>query len=105
MLGSEKVLRFAAVAKDISAENCVQNIPSREWKHIPPKGKFGKSSTQNDIFGGICDRSLEGILFPSIWPNLIYFTNMDFPEMRKFPSPNHHLGVKTRVFCRYNLTF
>ena len=23
-------------------------------------GKFGKSSTQNAIFGGICDRSLEG---------------------------------------------
>ena len=28
-------------------------VPSRERSHIPPKGKLGKSSTQNAIFGGI----------------------------------------------------
>ena len=60
--------------------------------NISHLGKFGKSSTQNAIFGGICDRSLEGILFPSIWPNLIYFTNMDFPEMRKCSLPKPPFG-------------
>ena len=35
-------------------------IPSRQRCHIPPNGKFGKSSTQNAIFGGYVS-SLEGI--------------------------------------------
>ena len=39
------------------------DLPSREQIHSPPNGKFGTSSTQNAIFGGICDRSLEGMLF------------------------------------------
>ena len=38
------------------------DLPSRERIHSPPNGKFGKSSTQNAMFGGICDRSLEGML-------------------------------------------
>jgi len=29
-----------------------EKLPSREWIHIPPNGKFGKSSTQNANFGG-----------------------------------------------------
>ena len=36
-------------------------LPSREWIHIPPNGKLGKSSTSKCHFWGICDRSLEGI--------------------------------------------
>jgi len=31
-----------------------KTIPSREWIHIPPNGKFGKSSAQNAHFWGIC---------------------------------------------------
>ena len=29
-----------------------RNTPPWEWIHIPPKGKFGKSSTQNAILRG-----------------------------------------------------
>ena len=29
-----------------------KGLPSREWKHIPPNGKFGKSSSQRCHFGG-----------------------------------------------------
>ena len=36
-----------------------EKIPSRGWIHIPPNRKFGKSSTQNPIFGGYVS-SLEG---------------------------------------------
>ena len=35
--------------------------------HISHLGKFGKSSTQNAIFGGICDRSLEGISIVDVY--------------------------------------
>ena len=36
-------------------------LPSREWIHIPPNGKFGKSSSSKcHFFGGICFFSLEG---------------------------------------------
>ena len=34
---------------------------------------------------------------------LQYFTHLDFPEIRKFPLLNHHLGQKL-VWGRYNLT-
>ena len=35
--------------------------------NISHLGKFGKSSTQNAIFGGICDRSLEGISIVDVY--------------------------------------
>ena len=35
-------------------------VPSREWIHIPPNGKFGKSSTQNAHFLGGYVSFLEG---------------------------------------------
>ena len=38
-------------------------LPSRKFSHIPPNGKFGKSSTSKwTLKKGICDRSQEGSL-------------------------------------------
>ena len=48
-------------------------------KHIPPKGKFGKSSTQTCISNGICDRSQEGVCCwkkgMCSWISLLALTN------------------------------
>ena len=41
--------------------------PPGDLSHIPPKGKFGKSSTQNAIFRGICIRSLEGNMYTYVF--------------------------------------
>ena len=38
------------------------NYPPGDGSHIPPKGKLGKSSTQNAMFGGYVS-SLEGMLY------------------------------------------
>jgi len=35
-------------------ETSTQIIPCREWIHIPPTLRKGKSSTQKAIFWGIC---------------------------------------------------
>ena len=48
----------------------------------------------------------DGMVAPTnanIWPNY-NFTNPVFPEIRRLPLLNHHLGVKTRVRSRANLT-
>ena len=74
--------------------------PRKNASETPKKPQRQKTRKHPKCYAFIISPHLSCVCKPSekekicwnIWPNLKYFTNLDFPEIREFPFPSYLLG-------------